>query len=115
MLSSDSERTRETWALMEDAFDPTPVVSFHRDLYLAGPRQVEERVERLPDDVHTVMVLGHNFGWQDVVEWLCGDEVRLTTANATLLSAPGATWVDAIAEAPNWKLHAIVRPRDLED
>lgn len=115
VLSSDARRTRETWELMEDAFSPTPVVSFHRDLYLAGPAEVEEHVGGLAGDVRCVLVLGHNNGWQDVVEWLSGEDVGLTTANAALLSAPGDTWPDAIAAAPRWKLHSIVRPRELDD
>ncbi len=114
VLSSDSRRTRETWELMEDAFQPTPVVSFHRSLYLAGPAEVEEALAALPPEVRAVLVLGHNNGWEDVVEWLSGQSVTLTTANAALLGADGATWREALAAAPRWQLFEVVRPKALD-
>jgi phosphohistidine phosphatase SixA len=113
VLSSTAERTRQTWGLMEDAFEPTPQVSFDRALYLAGPTAVRDAVEALPDAVATVMLLGHNYGWEEVVEWLCGDEVGLTTCNAALLSAEGETWEEALAAAPGWRLHKVLRPKEL--
>ncbi len=112
VLSSDSERTRQTWSLMSGAFNG-PQVSFTRDLYLAGPSEVEEAVGGLPTEVDSVMVLGHNYGWEGVVKWLCGEDVRLTTANAALLEGQGDSWEDALADAPSWTLHRVLRPKEL--
>lgn len=114
VVSSTAERTRQTWARMADAFDPPPAVTFDRSFYLAGPAAVRAALEALPDAVATVMVLGHNFGWEEVVEWLCGDEVGLTTCNAALLSAAGDTWEEALATAPGWRLHQVLRPKELD-
>ena len=113
VLSSDAQRTRETWALMADAFDPPPEVSFRRELYLAGPAAVDAALCALPDDVGCALALGHNFGWEEVVTWLCGEEVGLTTCNAALLSAEGESWMDALAAAPHWTLHQVIRPKEL--
>jgi phosphohistidine phosphatase len=113
VLSSTAVRTRETWALMQDAFDPAPEVSFSRSLYLAGAEAVQEEVQALPDSVASVLLLGHNFGWEQVVQWLCGDEVSLTTANAALLSAHGDTWEETLATRPGWTLHQVLRPKEL--
>lgn len=113
VISSTSQRTRETWAGLETTLEPTPEVTFRRELYLAGRGSVKEVLEELPAAVTSVLVLGHNYGWEEVVEWLCGDEVRLTTANAALLSAEGDDWAEALAIAPSWTLHQVIRPKEL--
>jgi len=113
VLSSTSARTRETWSLVADAFDSPPEVELLPSLYLAGRPAFQEAVEGVSPHVACVMVLGHNYGWEEVVEWLCGDEVRMTTANAALLSCEGETWEDALAGAPSWRLHAVLRPKEL--
>lgn len=113
VLSSDSTRTRETWALASDAF-AGPDVEFTRDLYLAGPREVGALLLDVAPEVETLLLLGHNEGWEDVVTWLSGQDVRLTTANAALLSCQAATWAEAIQRAPEWTLHEVVRPKELK-
>jgi phosphohistidine phosphatase SixA len=113
VLSSDAQRTQETWARMADCFEPSPEVSFHRELYLAGPSEVDEALCGLPPEVTCALVLGHNHGWEDVVTWLSGESVGLTTCNAALLSAEGDDWMDALASAPRWTLHQVIRPKEL--
>lgn len=113
VLSSDSARTQETWALAGEAF-AEPDVEFTRELYLAGPREVADLVARVSPRVETLLLLGHNEGWEDVVAWLCGRDVRLTTANAALLSCEAETWPDALLQAPGWTLHEVVRPKELD-
>lgn len=114
VISSDSQRTRETLELMLEVFEPEPEVEFTRSFYLAGPSEVATELRNLPDSVETVMVLGHNNGWEDVVTWLTGEEVLLTTINAALLSWRGeASWEEALSDAPGWTLHEVVRPKEL--
>lgn len=113
VLSSDSQRTRETLELMLEVLEPEPEVEFSRALYLAGPPEVEEALNELPDEVETVMVLGHNFGWEEVVAWLSGEATTLTTANAALLSCEAASWSEAVEAAGEWTLHEVVRPKEL--
>lgn len=111
VLSSDSERTRETWARMKGAFAPVDV-TFTDELYLAGPDAVYDLLEKVGAAVSTVMVLGHNPGWEDLVEELSGTSTRMTTANAALLVGAGRTWTDALKTRP-WKIEAVVRPKEL--
>jgi len=113
VLSSDSQRTRETLGLMLEVLEPEPEVEFSRELYLAGPQEVAEALAEVSDSVETLMVLGHNNGWEDVVAWLSGEIVQLTTANAALLSCSEATWTEALAAAGEWTLHEVVRPKEL--
>ncbi len=114
VLSSDSARTRQTWAHMEPVFEH-PEVTFTRRLYLAGLGEVRSEVALAPPEVRTLLLLGHNDGWEEVLTFLTGEDQRLPTAAAALLEGTGATWVDAWNIAPSWKIHRILRPKELED
>lgn len=59
-LVSSAVRTRETWELVGEGLDG-PVEVRHEDaLYGASPDAVIDLVRELPEDVGTVVVVGHN-------------------------------------------------------
>jgi phosphohistidine phosphatase len=116
VLSSDSERTRQTAASFEAAFGSEVEVRFLSKLYLAGVEQVRAEIAELPDTLASALLLGHNPGWEDALAWLSGEPEPLKTANAALLEAEneGATWRE-LAEAPRrFRLVELVRSRELE-
>ena len=90
---------------------PDARVRFTRALYAGGPRELRSEITRLSADVRTVLVLGHNPGWEDAVKELSGREVRITTANVVLLEGEGATWREAL-RGP-WSVAGVVRPKQL--
>ncbi|MCO4760490.1 MAG: histidine phosphatase family protein [Myxococcales bacterium] len=114
VISSDSTRTRETWALMAAAAHgvEAPAVFFKSSLYLAGFNEVHAEAAGWRDEWRRVLVLGHNPGWQHLTGRLSGVFEEMTTANAALLSGAGRQWRNAL-EGP-WQLDGILRPRELE-
>lgn len=110
VTSSDSMRTRATLAGMAGAF-PEADYEFTDAFYGAGLDEVRRAAALVPDEVGTWMVLGHNPGWEDMVEALTGEDERITTANAALLVGSGATWAKAL-RGP-WRLETVIRPREL--
>jgi phosphohistidine phosphatase len=111
VVGSDSRRTEETWERMQKRF-PDARVRFTRALYASGPGELRSEVARLSADVRTVLVLGHNPGWEEAVEELSGREVRITTANVVLLKGEGATWREAL-ERGAWSVAGVIRPKQL--
>lgn len=109
VVSSDSQRTRETWQGVRSELGEIEA-EFTRKLYHAGPREVLDVMESL-DEEETLLVLGHNPGWQDVVEFLSGTEVQMTTANCALLEGEG-DWMD-LARTSAWSLIEVLRPKEL--
>lgn len=112
VVSSDSARTQETWARMADALSEVAQVEFTRRLYHAGREAFVGVVSQLPDRDRCVLALGHNPGWEEIVEWLCGERVALTTANAVLLRRDPAPWRQAL-EPGRWSVVDVLRPREL--
>ncbi len=112
VISSDSTRTRETWELMAPVFDEEPEVTWDHSLYLAGVDEVYQALLTVPDEVSTVLVLGHNPGWESLVGYFAGEYHEMTTANAALLVGEGERWSDALG-ANAFDLEDLIRPKEL--
>ena len=90
--------------------DQTPV-EFLPALYLAGYSDLLQAATLVPDDVTTLLVLGHNPGWEDVVEVLTGQPTVLKTASAARMSRSGETWHEALTARRTWQLLDVIRGR----
>ena len=115
VYSSDSSRTKETWDRMKDTLSPkgsSPEVTFSSELYQAGLEAIRTLIGKGDRKVETILVIGHNPGWEDAVEALTGKSVRLTTCNAVLLSTKSDSWSEALGSA-SWKIEHVLRPKEL--
>lgn len=112
VVCSDSARTVETWARMVDRMPgPIEVLTTPR-LYGAGFAELSAVAAEQPDVVRSLLVIGHNPGWEEVVNELSGEPVTLGTANAALLAHPDAAgWRDAL-EPGSWRLVDVLRPKE---
>ncbi|MCB9595871.1 MAG: histidine phosphatase family protein [Sandaracinaceae bacterium] len=111
--SSDSERTRETFARMRDALGFEGDPDFRHDLYHAGIEAVRGVVGALPDSTRVVLVLGHNPGWEEALAWLTGRDEEMKTGSCALLRVDADTWSDAMDRAAAWQLEALIHPREI--
>ncbi len=113
VLSSDSLRTRETFGGMLEAFDEEPPVHFTRALYHAGIAEVRREAFLVPDEIQTLLLLGHNPGWEEIVSVLAAEDVILKTASAALLEGPRDSWSGALRGHAGWQLKDVLLARDL--
>ena len=66
VLCSPARRTRETIALVSQAWPHQPEVQFEVPLYLAEWDAILERLRQLPDDATNVWIVGHNPGLHEL-------------------------------------------------
>lgn len=103
VLSSDAERTRETWACMAPELPEPGNVIFFDSLYHAGLEAALDAVAILKDDEETdegrgvVYLVGHNPGWEELVTDVSGVSTTMKTATAALLEAEAPSYRDALA------------------
>ncbi len=109
VVASTSERTRETWRRMADRF-PRARAEYTEDLYLCDADDARAVIATLPDAVGTTLLLGHNPGFEDLVEELAGQWQRMTTANVALFRGWGSTWAEALG---GLQLESLLRPKEL--
>lgn len=117
-LVSSAQRTRETFASMEQA---TPCPARYEDrLYLAAPRTILDAIREAPDDVRTLLIVGHNPGLHDLAVSLVGHGDRyafarlrekMPTAALTVLDFAIERWSEA--EPKGARLDRYVTPKML--
>jgi phosphohistidine phosphatase len=101
VLCSPAHRTRQTWHLVAIAMaqakpDGTaPEVRYEQGLYDGGRTEVFDLLRGLSDDVHTVLIVGHNPTMSDVSLLLrpdpqAGNRDGLKTAGLAVHRAEGA-------------------------
>ena len=112
ILSSDSQRTRETCNLLLAAWEAGIGVDYLASLYLAGPQELAKALSPMSDEIETLLVLGHNPGWEAVVHRLTDHAVTMKTASAAMLTAKFASWGDAFRQ--RWRLHDVIHPKELD-
>jgi phosphohistidine phosphatase len=79
-LVSPAQRTRSTWELVAAQLTDPPEARVDVRLYAASGGQLLAVLRELPDDLSTVVLVGHNPGVEDLVERLTGRLVELPTS-----------------------------------
>jgi phosphohistidine phosphatase len=118
VLCSTARRARETLERLEPALG-TLAVRHEPELYRASADVLLERLHSVPDDVASVMLIGHNPAIEQLALDLAAPspgrrelEAKFPTAALATLVFPGPSWRDI--ERGGAELVSLVRPRDLE-
>jgi phosphohistidine phosphatase len=91
---STAERARSTWGLASAELATSPPVRFEERAYAASYGALLGLVRELPDDLGTVVLVGHNPGIEDLVSTLTGTVVPMPTSAVAVLTLPGP-WSEA--------------------
>ena len=103
MLCSSALRTRQTLEALATELDASPPCEFERELYLASAGDLFSRLQRVPDSVGQLLVIGHNPGIAELAAMLSssGDvelrrQVRLRYPTGALaeLHLAATSWSD---------------------
>jgi len=101
ILVSSSVRTKQTLESMSHQFgDVTSIIK--PEIYHASLQDLLIVLEEIIEE-GTTMILGHNPGSEMLVKHLSDQWQIMPTASAALLSKSGK----------NWKLHEIIRPKEI--
>lgn len=100
-LCSTAVRARQTWELAAEQWGTPPPVRLDERLYGADVPELLEAVREVPDQVRTLLLIGHNPGLEELVLELAGDglddaldEVRtkFPTSAVAILAWHGSSW-----------------------
>jgi phosphohistidine phosphatase len=117
VLCSSARRTRETLERVMPALDPVEVL-IERELYRASSEDLLQRLREVPDEVESVMMVGHQPAIQELALHLAGEGSELERVRAKFPTAALAT----LTFAGKWselghrsaELIAYVKPKQLQ-
>jgi phosphohistidine phosphatase len=112
ILSSSSERTRETVDLMIGQWLMEPTTSFSESLYLATPESILSTIRSDACDATKLLVVAHNPGITHLVSSLAGESTEMPTATIAIFKIPAADWSNLQAGTP-MNLIEFMRPKAL--
>lgn len=112
IISSSAKRAATTAELVALELPLASDIQYTEKLYLAEPGAYITIARQLSDDVETLMMIGHNPGIQELVEWLTGLDERMSTAALACVRAPIDKW-SKLAGGKRYELAGIWRPKEL--
>lgn len=112
ILSSTAKRARATVELVSEGCGYNADVQWQAALYAAEPQAYIEALRQLPDELGTVMVVGHNPGLEELVAMLTDEWAGLPTAALAEISLNIQHWSELNYE-PQGKLVNVWRPKEL--
>ena len=120
VVSSPAQRAKESVERLTDGLEYEPHVRFEPQMYLPTTETLTKVIQALPDEAKTVMIVGHNPGFHDLVlrltkddddghrERICGN---FPTAAFSLISFPVERWGDI--RPATGEIRELILPREL--
>jgi phosphohistidine phosphatase len=91
VLCSPSRRTRQTLTLIAPGLEEGTDVQIKPELYAATAADLLEALRKVPDEVESVMLIGHNPGIQDLALSLARDRPEIARVRGKFPTAALAT------------------------
>ncbi len=118
IISSSALRARETTELVtEQLKSESTTVIYDKDLYLASPDTLIESIQLYKNDCHSLMLVAHNPGLEQLLNFLlrksrtaASKNLTMTTANLAIIEY-GRNSFDP--ETAKGTLIEVVRPKEL--
>jgi phosphohistidine phosphatase len=111
IISSPAKRTRETIALVLDAARLETETRYDERIYEATLARLLEVVSQIEDDKREVMLVGHNPGFENLLERLTNESERMPTAALALVTLNAEKWDEAAAKGG--RLEWLVKAKEL--
>lgn len=112
MISSTAKRARKTAEKVANASGFPGEVELTDDFYMAHPRHYLQVLQSLPDEVDSVMVVGHNPGLEELIQVLTGVCEAMPTAALAKVVFDFASWTE-LSSASAGRLEHIWRPKEV--
>lgn len=112
IAASSAKRAAATAELVALELSLDSDIRYTEKLYLAEPNAYITLARQLDDDIETLLMVGHNPGIQELVEWLTGKEETMSTAALAYIRIPILKWSE-LAGGKQYELAHVWRPKEL--
>ena len=112
LLSSTAVRARETIERVRQQAKLRTELRFDERIYEATPSRLVEVISQIENDRKSVLLIGHNPGFEELLQLLTEEEQRMPTACLTKIRLRISKWSE-VGENQG-TLEWIVRPKELK-
>ncbi len=119
IISSPAERAKQTAELVKKAANFEAEIRFNEKIYEASPLRLLEVVSQTDASAKTLMLVGHNPGFEGLVRVLAGENARMPTAALAVLDLEIDDWAEVYDDCvafdeikPCGKLRTLILPKE---
>jgi phosphohistidine phosphatase len=112
ILTSSAKRALSTAKLAAEVVGYEGEILVSRDLYAAGPDEIIELLCELPEVCNTVLIVGHNPGFEELVDTLTDEAPGMPTAALACIELDIDEW-EAVGKEASGSLVNLWLPRNL--
>ncbi|MBD0370203.1 MAG: histidine phosphatase family protein [Pyrinomonadaceae bacterium] len=112
IISSPAVRARRTAALVVERAELQAELRYDERIYEADVEALLKVVSQIDDGAETVLLVGHNPGFQELLKFLTGEEHEFPTAALALISLKLDKWSGV--QQNTGRLKWLVTPKSLE-
>jgi phosphohistidine phosphatase len=94
ILCSPAVRATQTMEQFKEAAALDLPISFEQNIYEATVGELMKIVRRLPEDKNSVLMIGHNPGFEALLRRLTGVSEHMATAALACIELPVESWAD---------------------
>lgn len=110
ILSSPARRASQTAQMVKAAGGLPAEIQFEDGIYEASPLRLIQIVSDLDDRFDSVMLVGHNPGFEDLVRFLSGSLHPMPTAALAVIDLEHRSWRDLHPDFCSLRL--LIRPKE---
>lgn len=110
ILSSPAERAKQTTLLVKEAGKLPAEIRFEESIYEASPLRLLRLISELDNDLDSVMLIGHNPGFEGLVHFLSGRSEAMPTAALAVIEMETDNWSKANLDCCS--LRFVIRPKE---
>src|SRR5829696_5603095 len=94
IVSSPAKRAKQTAVLVKEIAEISKPVAFDERIYEASPLTLFNLIREFDEKWESVLVVGHNPGFENLVRLLTGETVQIPTAALAKISLHIEKWSD---------------------
>ncbi len=103
IVSSPAERAKQTATLVKDAAELDAEIQFNHKIYEASPQSLLYLIAEFEDEFDSVMIVGHNPGFESLVRILSGENPGMPTAALAVIELEIESWSEISANCGKLK------------
>lgn len=111
VICSPAKRARETLALVLEAAGIETELRYDERIYEATVTRLVEVVSQIEDDKQEVLLVGHNPGFENLLESLTGQTERMPTAALARIVLNSDNWDEVLAK--RGRLEWLIKAKEL--